>query len=133
MRRRRRQPRWRAASRTIRRRLKSRFAAFVTTTGDVVRLFGWLYVVVLVPALLSATYLVIREATAGGDVLGSLHMLPLAMIWPLAAVALRREGTLALTFPLNVVVLIASVAFVIIGWTVLIRVVRDFIRWRAAR
>jgi hypothetical protein len=98
-----------------------------------VRLFGWLYVVVLVPALVVAGYLVVREAAAGGDVLRSLHLFPLAMIWPLAAVALRSDAALALTFPLNALVLIASVAFVITGWTVLIRVVRDLIRWRAAR
>lgn len=129
-RRRRQQSRWRAASGTVRRRLKSRLVVFAKTTGDIVRLFGWLYVAVLVPALAVATYLVIREATAGGDVLRSLHMFPLAMIWPLAAVALRSEGALALTFPLNAVALVGSVAFVITGWTVLIRLVRTFIRWR---
>ena len=94
------------------------------------RLFGWLYVAVLVPALLLATFFVIREATAGGDVLRSLHVFPLAMIWPLAAVALRSEGAFTLTFPFNALVLVASVALVIVGWTVLIRLVRDFLRWR---
>jgi hypothetical protein len=114
----------------MRRRLKSRVSSLARTSADVVRLFGWLYVAVLVPALVVATFFVIREATGGGDVLRSLHMFPLAMIWPLAAVALRSEGAFALTFPFNALVLVGSVVFVIVGWTVLIRVVRDVIRWR---
>lgn len=128
----RRRPKWRgrSAAATIRRRLKSRLSSFAKTSGDLVRLFGWLYVAVLVPTLVIATFLLIREATVGGDVLRSLHMFPLAMIWPLAAVALRSEGAFALTFPFNALVLVGSVALVIVGWTVLIRVVRDFIRWR---
>jgi hypothetical protein len=126
----RRKGRARPTAATMRRRLKSQLAGFLKTTGDVVRLFGWLYVVVLVPTLLVAIYFVIRAATSGGDVLRSLHMFPLAMIWPLAAVALRSDGAFSLTFPLNALVLVASVALVIVGWTVLLRVVRDFIRWR---
>jgi hypothetical protein len=125
--------RLRSARGTIRRRVRSRLATLVQTSGGIERLFGWLYVVVLVPTLLVVTYLVIREALSGGEVLRSLHMFPLAMIWPLAAVALRSEGALALGFPLNALVLVASVAFVITGWAVLIRVVRDVVRWRAAR
>lgn len=117
----------------IRRIARSRGAAFLEAAGGVVRLFGWLYVAVLVPALLVVTYLVVREALAGGDVVGSLHMVPLAMIWPLAALALRSDTALALRFPLNAVALVGSVALVITGWTVLIRFVRNLIRWRAAR
>jgi len=36
-----------------------------------VRLFGWLYVAVLVPVLLVVTVLAIRRAMSGGDVAGS--------------------------------------------------------------
>jgi hypothetical protein len=119
--------------RTLRRRLKSRFTELAKTTGGVVRLFGWLYLAVLVPALLVVAYFVVRAAIGDGDVLRSLQLVPLAMIWPLAALALRSDDTLALAFPLNAVVLVGAVALVITGWTVLIRVVRDVIRWRAAR
>ena len=115
----------------MRRRLKTRSTTVVKTAGDIVRLFGWLYLAVLIPTLLVVGYLVVREATAGGEVRRSLHMCPLAMIWPLAAVALRGEGAPALEFPLNAVVLVGSVALVITGWTVLIRIVRDVIRRRA--
>lgn len=120
-------------ARTLRRRLRARAIAVMETAGGVVRLFGWLYVAVLVPPLLVATYLVVREALAGGDVVGSLHMVPLAMIWPLAAIALRSDSALALRFPLNAVALVGSVALVITGWAVLIRLVRNVLRWRAAR
>ena len=130
--RRRSRPKWRgrSAAATMRRRLTSRVSSLAKTSADVVRLLGWLYVAVLVPALVVATFFVIREATAGGDVLRSLHMFPLAMIWPLAAVALRSEGAFALTFPLNALALVGSVALVIVGWTVLIRLVRHVVRWR---
>jgi hypothetical protein len=115
---------------TLQRRLRSKVVGLGGTIVEVARLFGWLYVVVLVPALLVATYLVVRSATSGGDVLRSLHLFPLAMIWPLAAVALRSEGAFSLTFPLNALALVAAVAFVIVGWTVLIRLGRDVFRWR---
>jgi hypothetical protein len=111
--------------------VKSRFASLLQVAAGIGRLFGWVYVVVLIPALLVVGYLVVREALGGGDVLRSLHMFALAMIWPLAAVALRSEG--ALGFPLNVLVLAASVAFVLTGWAVLIRVVQHVVRWRSAR
>jgi hypothetical protein len=93
-----------------------------------VRLFGWLYVAVLVPAVLIAGYLVVRDAAAGGDVSGSLHLVPLAMIWPVAAVALRSDSALALGFPLNALVLVGSVTLVLLGWAVLIRAVRILVR-----
>jgi hypothetical protein len=125
--------RWQSTRGTIRRRVKSRFASLLQVAAGIGRLFGWVYVVVLVPALLVVGYLVVREALGGGDVLRSLHMFALAMIWPLAAVALRSEGALALGFPLNVLVLAASVAFVLTGWAVLIRVVQHVVRWRSAR
>jgi len=131
--RRRRQSRWRSMSGRIRRVARSRAASLLEAAGGVVRLFGWLYVAVLIPALLVVTYLVVRAALAGGDVVGSLHMFPLAMIWPLAALALRSDTALALRFPLNAIALVGSVALVITGWTVLIRFVRNLIRWRAAR
>jgi hypothetical protein len=98
-----------------------------------VRLFGWLYVAVLVPVLLVVTVLAIRRAMSGGDVAGSLQMVPLAVIWPLAAVALHAERAAALAFPLNILVLLVCTAFVMSGWTVLIWAVRDLVRWRAAR
>jgi hypothetical protein len=55
------------------------------------------------------------------------------MIWPVAAIALRGDSTLALGFPLNALALVGSVAFVLLGWTVLARAVRTVWRWRAAR
>jgi hypothetical protein len=119
---------WRSALRARRRRLTSRLAALLKTAGGVVRLFGWLYVAVLVPALLIAGYLVIRDATAGADVSGSLYLVPLAMIWPVAAIALRGDSALALGFPLNALVLVGTVALVLLGWTVLFRAVRDLRR-----
>jgi hypothetical protein len=131
--RRRRQSRWRSMSGRIRRVARSRGTALLEAAGGVLRLFGWLYVAVLIPALLVVTSLVVRDALAGGDVIGSLHMFPLAMIWPLAALALRSDTALALRFPLNAIALLGSVALVITGWTVLIRFVRSLIRWRAAR
>jgi hypothetical protein len=117
----------------MRRRARSRVRTLVATAGGIARLFGWLYVVVLVPALLVVGFLVVRDAVTGGDVVRSLQMLPLAMIWPLAAVALRGDGTPPLGFPLNLLVLAAAVAFVLTGWAVLVRVARDLVRWRAAR
>ena len=105
----------------------------MTTAGGVVRLFGWLYVAVLVPTLLIAGSLIVRDAAAGGDVSGSLHLVPLAMIWPVAAIALRSDSALALGFPLNALVLVGSVTLVLLGWGVLIRAVRTLVRWRAAR
>lgn len=97
------------------------------------RLFGWLYVAVLVPALLVAAYLIVRDVTAGGDLSRSLPLLALAVIWPVAAIALRADSALALGFPLNALVLVGSVGLVLLGWTVLIRAVRNVVRWRAAR
>jgi hypothetical protein len=125
--------RTRTVAARMRRRIRSRASTVLKTTGDVVRLFGWLYLAVLVPALAVVSYLVVREAATGGDVLHSLHMFPLAMIWPVAAIALRSDATLALTFPLNALVLVGAVALVLTGWSVLIRLVRDLIRLRAAR
>jgi hypothetical protein len=127
---RRRASQWRSAVRARRRHLTARLAALITTAGGVVRLFGWLYVAVLVPALLIAGYLIVRDATAGGDVSGSWHLVPLAMIWPVAAIALRGDSALALGFPLNALALVGSVALVLLGWTVLIRAVRAVVRWR---
>lgn len=124
---------WRTAAGRLRRVVRSRALALLQTAGGVVRLFGWLYVAVLVPALLIVTYLVVREAIDGGDVLRSLHMFPLAMIWPLAAVALRSDTALALRFPLNAVVLVGSVALVLTGWTVLLRGLRHVLRSRGGR
>lgn len=123
--------RWRSATRRLRRRLKSRGAALLTTAGGVVRLFGWLYVAVLVPALVIAGYLVIRDVAAGADVARSLHLVPLALIWPVAAIAVRSERALALGFPANALVLVGSVGLVLLGWTVLVRAVRNV--WRASR
>jgi hypothetical protein len=120
---------WKGALRTRRRRLTSWFAALVSSAGGVVRLFGWLYIAVLVPALVISGYLIVRDATTGAGVTGSLHLVPLAIIWPVAALALRSESGLALTFPLNAVVLAGSVAFVLLGWAVLIRAVRNLFRW----
>ena len=119
---------WRAAIRARRRRLTSRHVTRMQTAGGVVRLFGWLYVAVLVPALLVAGYLVVRDAAAGADVSGSLVLVPLAMIWPIAAIAMRGDSALALGFPLNGLALLGSVALVLLGWTVLIRAVRSFMR-----
>jgi hypothetical protein len=98
-----------------------------------VRLFGWLYVAVLVPVLVVVTVLALHRAMSGGDVAGSLQMLPLAFIWPLAAVALHGEGAGSLAFPFNILVLLVCMAFVLSGWTVLIWAVRDLVRWHAAR
>ena len=117
----------------LRRRVRAWFSAVATTVGGVVRIFGWLYIAVLVPALAVTGYLAVRDASAGGDVWRSLHLVPLAMIWPIAAIALRREGAMALPFPLNAVLLVGSVSLVLLGWTVLIRAVRSLFRWRAAR
>jgi hypothetical protein len=124
---------WRSALRARRRRVESRLATFLKTAGGVVRLFGWVYVAVLVPALLIAGYLIVRDVAAGGDVSNSLRLVPLAMIWPVAAIALRADSTLALGFPLNALALVGSVALVLLGWTVLARAVRTMLRWRAAR
>ena len=124
---------WRGAVRALRRRLTSRVTALLRTAGGVVGLFGWVYVAVLVPTLLIAGYLVVRDATAGGDVSGSLRLLPLAMVWPVAAVALRADSALALGFPLNALALMGAVALVLVGWTVLARAVRTVVRWHAAR
>jgi hypothetical protein len=121
---------WRAALRTGRRRAKSRLATFVKTAGGFVRLFGWVYVAVLVPALLFSVYLVVRDAATGTDVSGSLQLVPMAMIWPVAAIALRSDSALALGFPLNALALLGSVALVLLGWTVLARAVLSLMRWR---
>lgn len=123
----------RSAGATLRRRVRAWFTALAKTAGGVVRIFGWLYIAVLVPALAVTSYLAVRDASAGGDVWRSLQLVPLAMIWPIAALALRREGAMALPFPLNAAVLVGSVSLVLLGWTVLIRAVRDVFRWRAAR
>jgi hypothetical protein len=133
MRGRRRGSSWRSTVRGWRRRVTSRVATFVKTAGGVVRLFGWVYVAVLVPALLIAGYLVVRDAATGGDVAESLRLVPFAIIWPVAALALRGDSTLALGFPLNALALVGSVALVLLGWTVLARAVRTVLRWRAAR
>jgi hypothetical protein len=117
----------------LRRRVRAWFAAMARTAGGFVRIFGWLYVAVLVPALIIAGYLAVQDARAGGDVWRSLHLVPLAMIWPIAAIALRRDGAMALPFPLNAVLLVGSVSLVLLGWTVLIRGVRNLFRWRTAR
>ena len=94
------------------------------------RLFGWLYVAVLVPALLVAVYLVVRDAVTGSEISGSLQLVPMAMIWPVAAIALRSDSALALGFPLNALALLGSVALVLLGWTVLARAVVSLVRWR---
>ena len=127
---RRRASQWRSARRTRRRRLKARLTTFLNTAGGVVRLFGWVYVAVLVPALLVSVYLVLRDAAAGADVSGSLELVPMAMIWPVAAIALRSDSALALGFPLNALALLGSVALVLVGWTVLARAVLSLMRWR---
>ena len=117
----------------LRRRVRARATALMQTAGGVVQLFGWLYVAVLVPALVIAGYLVVRDATAGGDVSRSLHLVPLVMIWPVAAIALRSDSALALGFPLNALVLVGSIGLVLLGWAVLLRAVLNLFRWRAAR
>ena len=117
----------------LRRQIRAWFLTLARTVGGIVQIFGWLYVAVLVPALVVTGYLAVREASAGGDVWRSLHLVPLAMIWPIAAIALRREGAMALPFPLNAALLLGAVSLVLLGWTVLIRAVRDVVRWRAAR
>jgi hypothetical protein len=99
---------------------------------EVARLFGWLYVAVLVPVVFVVAILTIRAAMVGGDFGGAARMLPLALIWPLAALALHGDGV-SLVFPLNVVALAVCMAFVLSGWTVLIFAVRDLIRWHTAR
>lgn len=123
----------RARRRSLRARLRSRMrprlAPLRRAPIDLVRVFGWLYVAVLVPVLLVVGYLVARTLMVGGDVGGSLHMFPLAIIWPLAAVARRAETATELAFPLNVFVLAICAAFVICGWTVLIWTIRDLSRW----
>lgn len=119
--------------RRLRSRVKTRTAALLRTPRDMVRLFGWLYVAVLVPVLVVVTVLALHRAMSGGDVTGSLQMLPLALIWPLAAVALHGQGPGSLAFPLNILVLLVCMVFVISGWTVLIWAVRDLVRWHAAR
>jgi hypothetical protein len=123
----------RSALGILRRQVRASFLALARTAGGIVQIFGWLYVAVLVPALVVTGYLAVREASAGGDVWRSLHLVPLAMIWPIAAIALRREGAMALPFPLNAALLLGAVSLVLLGWTVLIRAVRDVVRWRAAR
>lgn len=133
MRARRRAGQWRSALRARRRRVTSWLATLLKTAGGVVRLFGWVYVAVLVPALLIAGYLVVRDAAAGGDVADSLRLVVLAIIWPVAALALRGDSTLALGFPLNALALIGAVGLVLLGWTVLARALRTALRWRAAR
>jgi hypothetical protein len=70
----------------------------------------------------------VRDVTVGGDVSGSLHLVPLAMIWPIAAIALRGDSALALGFPLNALALVGSVALVLLGWTVLLRALRELRR-----
>lgn len=125
---RRRASQWGAALRARRRRMSSRLTALLKTAGGVVGLFGWLYVAVLVPALLIAGYLVVRDAAIGDDVSRSLHLVPLAMIWPVAAIALRGDSALALGFPLNALALVGSIALVLLGWTVLLRAVRTLVR-----
>jgi hypothetical protein len=104
---------------------------FLQTAGGVVRIFGWVYVAVLVPALLVSIYFVVRDAAGGADISGSLQLVPMAMIWPVAAIALRSDSALALGFPLNALALIGSVALVLLGWTVLARAVLSLMRWRA--
>jgi hypothetical protein len=118
-------------------RFKRRLRAIVTVplraARDVVRLVGWLYVVVFLSALLVVSYLAIRQMMNGGDVVEALRMLPLALIWPLAALFRHGDRVGALDFPANVIVLVVCVAFIITGWTVLILAVRDLVRWRGAR
>ena len=113
---------------TLRRRLCARLAVLLQTAAGVVRLFGWLYVAVLVPALLIAGYLVARDVSHGGDVWHSLPALALALIWPVAAIALRSENALALGFPLNALALAGSVGLVLLGWSVVLRALRNLIR-----
>jgi hypothetical protein len=123
----------RSALGALRRQARAWFLAVARTAGGIVRIFGWLYIAVLVPALVVSGYLAVREASAGGDVWRSLYLVPLAMIWPIAAIALRREGPMTLPFPLNAVLLLGAVSLVLLGWTVVIRAVRNVFRWRAAR
>jgi hypothetical protein len=123
----------RSAIGALRRQARAWLAAVARTAGGIVQLFGWLYVAVLVPTLLVTGYLAVRDASAGGDVWRSLHFVPLAMIWPVAALALRREDAMPLPFPLNAVLLVGAVSLVLLGWTVLIRAVRQVFRWRTAR
>lgn len=122
-----------ALRRAGRRVVKPRVAALLYAAAGVVRLFGWLYVAVLVPAVLAVGYLVVRDAVHGGEIAPSLQLFPLVMIWPVAAIALRSDETLALRFPLNAVVLVGSVAFVIIGWSVVVGFVRGLLRARGSR
>ncbi|HEX3179208.1 MAG TPA: hypothetical protein VHZ49_21210 [Methylomirabilota bacterium] len=119
--------------RRLRNRVRSRASALLGGPSLVARLFGWLYVAVLVPVVFVVTILAIRAAMAGGDVTGTLRMLPLALIWPLAALALHGDTAAALAFPVNVLVLGVCTAFVLSGWTVLIFAVRDLVRWHTAR
>ena len=115
----------------LRRQVRAWFSAVARTAGGIVRIFGWLYIAVLVPALAVTGYLAVREASAGGDVWRSLHLVPLAMIWPLAAIALRRDGAMALPFPLNAALLVGAVSLVLLGWTVLVGAIRDLFHRRA--
>jgi hypothetical protein len=114
----------------LRRQIRAWLAAVAGTAGGIVRIFGWLYIAVLVPALAVTGYLAVREASAGGDVWRSLHLVPLAMIWPLAAIALRRDGAMTLPFPLNAVLLVGAVSLVLLGWTVLAGAIRDLFHRR---
>ena len=116
--------------RGLRRQVRAWFSAVARTAGGIVRIFGWLYIAVLVPALAVTGYLAVREASAGGDVWRSLHLVPLAMIWPLAAIALRRDGAMTLPFPLNAVLLVGAVSLVLLGWTVLVGAIRDLFHRR---
>jgi hypothetical protein len=114
--------------RRLRRRVRAWIATLGRTAGGFVRIFGWLYIAVLVPALMIGVYLAVRDARAGGDVWRSLQLVPLALIWPIAAIALRRDGAMTLTFPLNAVLLVGSVSLVLLGWTVMIRGIRNLFR-----
>ena len=133
MRRRRARSRRRWSGRALRSRLASRGSRLLGTPRELARLVGWLYVAVLVPVVFVLSILAIRAAMAGGDVGGTLRMMPLALIWPLAALALHGETSASLVFPLNVLVLAICTAFVLSGWTVLIFAVRDLVRWHTAR
>jgi hypothetical protein len=110
---------------------RRRAAALIHTAGDVARAFGWMYVTVLAIALLILGYLLTRDVMGGREVAERLIMVPLAFIWPLAALTmLRGQGAAGLTFPMNVIVLAVCTGFIINGWTVLILAVRDLFRWR---
>lgn len=103
----------------------------MASARGIARFFGWLYLVLFVPAFLLALYSIGEALVRRGDVVDALYGIPIAILWPLMAVSiLRGHGGPPIPFPVNVAFQIVIVAWAICGWTVLVLAIRDLVRRR---